>query len=61
MAKPTKWEPAKDGLGEKRISGKGNTVHRQHTEAGTVEHVDRKDGTSTRPTEPTTDPTHTKE
>lgn len=60
MAKPTKWQPAADGLGETRKSGEGNTVHRQHTEKGVIEHVNRKDGTSVRPTEPTTDPKNPK-
>ncbi len=61
MAKPTKFEPAKDGRGETRKSAKGNTVHRQDTPAGIVEHVNRRDGSSVRPTTPTIDPTNTKE
>lgn len=60
MAKPTNWKPAKDGLGETRTSSKGNTVHRQVTSAGTVEHVNRKDGSSQRTTTPTIDPKNPK-
>ena len=60
MAKPTPWTPAKDGLGETRKSGQGNTVHRQWTPDGHKEHVNRKDGSSVRPTSPTTDPQNPK-
>lgn len=60
MAKPTKWTPAKDGVSETRKSGKGNTVHRQVTPAGTFEHVSRKDGTTVRATTPTIDPKNPK-
>ena len=56
MARPTDWKPAKDGVGETRTSKKGNTVHRQSTDQGIVEHVNRKDGSSVRVTEPTTNP-----
>jgi len=56
MARPTKWQPAKDGVSETRTSRSGNTVHRQVTEQGVVEHVNRKDGSSVRVTEPTKDP-----
>ena len=60
MPKPTDWTPAKDGLGETRKSGQGNTVHRQSTPQGHIEHVNRKDGSSVRPTSPTTDPQNPK-
>jgi len=60
MSKPTKWAPAKDGMGETRKSRKGYTVHRQSTPHGYVEHVNRTDGSSVRATSPTTDPQNTK-
>jgi hypothetical protein len=60
MPKPTKWTPAKDGLGETRTSKQGYTVHRQYTEKGVIEHINRKDGSSIRAPAPTTDPSKTK-
>ena len=60
MPKPTPWIPAKDGLGETRKSNR-NTVHRQSTPQGYIEHVNRKDGSSVRPTSPTTDPQNPEE
>ena len=59
MPKPTDWKPTKGG-GETRTSGKGYTVHRQHTPAGTIEHVNRRDGTTVRVTTPTIDPKNPK-
>ncbi len=56
MAKPTNWNTPGEGKGATRTSRKGNTVHRQPSEQGGAEHVNRKDGTSVRTTEPTTDP-----
>ena len=55
MARPTQWQPTSGG-GEIRRSNNGNIVHRQHTPEGVIEHVNRKDGSSVRVTEPTTDP-----
>ena len=60
MARPTDWKPAADGQGATRTSNKGNTVHRQSTPAGTVEHINRKDGSTVRTTQPTTDPKNPK-
>lgn len=60
MPKPTDWKPANDGVSQTRKSRAGNTVHRQQTEQGVVEHVNRKDGSSVRTTEPTTDPSKPK-
>ncbi|MFN7143762.1 MAG: hypothetical protein ACK4YP_08315 [Myxococcota bacterium] len=59
MARPTDWKPTKGG-GETRTSGKGNTVHRQNTPEGPVEHVNRKDGSSVRVTTPTIPPKNPK-
>lgn len=61
MARPTKWQPARDGKSETRTSRAGNTVHRQVTDEGQViEHVNRRDGSSIRAPEPTTDPQNPK-
>jgi hypothetical protein len=59
LARPTEWKGTKGG-GETRTSGKGNTVHRQHTPEGTIEHVNRKDGSTVRVTTPTIDPKNPK-
>lgn len=60
MARPTNWQKTGDGSSEARKSNKGNIVRRQATPDGVVEHVNRKDGSTVRATEPTTDPTSRK-
>lgn len=46
MAKPTKFEPARNGVNQTRKTAKGNIIHRQVAPDGkTTDHLCRKDGT----------------
>jgi hypothetical protein len=60
MPKPTDWKPARDGKSETRTSHAGNTIHRQVTPGGVIEHINKPDGTNMRVPGKTIDPTHTK-